>query len=67
MSIKNSVLLIFASIVLSVCSVSCGPIEKGDYSKGSTTIYCDEGFKNILEEEIQVFEYHYPEASIIPY
>lgn len=46
---------------------ACGRIEKGDYSKGSDTIYCDEGFKNILEEEIAVFEYHYPEASIIPF
>lgn len=28
---------------------------------------CDEGFKNILDEEIEVFEYSYPEASIIPF
>ena len=28
---------------------------------------CDDGFKNILEEEIEVFEYSYPESSIIPF
>lgn len=47
--------------------MSCQKTEKGNYSRGSATVYCDEGFKNILEEEIEVFEYTYPEASIIPY
>ena len=27
---------------------------------------CDESFQNILEQEIAVFEYQYPEASIMP-
>lgn len=35
--------------------------------KGSATIFCDDGFKNILDEEIEVFEYTYPESSIIPF
>lgn len=48
-------------------AASCAKTEKGSYSRGSATIYCDEGFKNILDEEIEVFEYTYPEASIIPY
>lgn len=58
---------IVALLALSFLMASCNPTVKGDYSKGSATIYCDEGFKNILDEEISVFEYHYPEASIIPY
>lgn len=59
--------IIFAmSCIVAFCN-SCGPIEKGEYSRGSSTIYCDEGFKSILEEEIAVFEYTYPEASIIPF
>ena len=41
--------------------------QKGEYAKGSATVYCDEGFKTILDEEIQVFEFSYPEASIIPF
>lgn len=30
-------------------------------------MYCDEGFRNVLDEEIEVFEYTYPTASIIPF
>lgn len=56
---------------LAVCALlgaaSCTPIKKGEYASGSATIYCDDGFKNVLEEEIQLFEYTYPEASIIPF
>ncbi len=46
---------------------ACSPIKKGEYAKGSGTVYCDDGFKNILDEEINVFEYSYPDASIIPF
>lgn len=47
--------------------ISCQETKRGEYVKGNTTIFCDEGFKNILDEEIEVFEYTYPEASIIPF
>lgn len=30
-------------------------------------MYCDDGFRQILQEEIEVFEYQYPESAIIPY
>lgn len=46
---------------------SCTPIKRGEYASGSATIFCDDGFKNILEEEIEVFEYTYPQASILPF
>ena len=46
---------------------ACTPIKKGEYASGSATIFCDEGFKNILEEEIEVFEFTYPNASILPF
>lgn len=49
-----------------VCAIGCSPIKKGEYAKGSATIFCDDGFKNILDEEIEVFEFTYPDASIIP-
>ncbi len=48
-------------------AVSCTPVKRGEYASGSATIYCDDGFKNILDEEIEVFEYTYPESSIIPF
>ncbi len=46
---------------------SCTPIKRGEYADGSATVYCDEGFRNVLDEEIEVFEYTYPTASIIPF
>lgn len=46
---------------------SCGEIKRGEYAKGTATIFCDDGFKNILDEEIEVFEYSYPGSSIIPF
>lgn len=50
-----------------VGAISCTPVKRGEYASGSATIYCDDGFKNILEEEIEVFEYTYPNSSIIPF
>ncbi len=67
MRIKSIICLTLAATLLLGVAASCAKTEKGSYSRGSATIYCDEGFKNILDEEIEVFEYTYPEASIIPY
>lgn len=47
--------------------VSCAKTQRGEYVKGSATIFCDDGFKNILEEEIEVFEFSYPGSSILPF
>lgn len=55
------------SLLLATGMISCGEVKRGEYAKGSATIYCDDGFRNILEEEIEVFEYSYPESSIIPF
>ncbi|MDE5573152.1 MAG: substrate-binding domain-containing protein, partial [Muribaculaceae bacterium] len=42
--------------------------RKGNTStSGLTTVMCDNSFKNIMQQEIDVYEYCYPEASIIPY
>lgn len=58
---------IFASAALIAAALtSCGEVKRGEYVKGADTIYCDDGFRNILEEEIDVFEYSYPGSSIIP-
>ena len=48
-------------------AAGCSPIKKGEYAAGSATIFCDDGFQRILNEEIEVFEYTYPESSIIPF
>lgn len=60
-----SVLLTAALTLLG--AAACTPVKRGEYAAGSATLFCDEGFRNILEEEIEVFEFSYPEASIIPF
>lgn len=49
-----------------VMMTSCGEVKRGEYVSGSASIYCDDGFKHILEEEIDVFEYQYKDSSIVP-
>ena len=48
-------------------AIGCTPVKRGEYAAGSATIFCDDGFRNILQEEIEVFEYTYPQSSIIPF
>ncbi len=55
------------SALLALGAVSCTKVKRGEYAKGSATIFCDDGFRNILNEEIEVFEFSYPESSIIPF
>lgn len=55
-----------ASMIAMIATTSCTPIKKGEYASGTATIYVDDGFRTILEEEIEVFEYTYPNASILP-
>lgn len=64
-TIKYAMIGLSALVGLGV--VSCGEIKRGEYAKGSATIFCDDGFRNILDEEIEVFEFSYPESSIIPF
>jgi len=64
---KLKSLLFVCGAMLLLGVVGCTPIKRGEYAKGSATVFCDDGFRNILEEEIEVFEYSYPEASIIPF
>lgn len=58
-------LSLMATLLLGIFS-SCGEIKRGENTKGVTTVFCEDGFKNILEEEIEVFEYQYHDSSIIP-
>ncbi|MDE6444507.1 MAG: substrate-binding domain-containing protein, partial [Muribaculaceae bacterium] len=60
-TVSSAILLAGLAVVC-----SCTPIKKGEYANGTATIFCDDGFKNVLDEEIEVFEYSYPNASILP-
>lgn len=55
------------ALLTTLGAASCAKIKKGEYAKGTATVFCDDGFKKILDEEIEVFEYSYPGSSIIPF
>lgn len=64
---KKSLTIMLLSVLVALGVSSCGEIKKGEYVKGAASIFCDDGFRTILDEEIGVFEYTYPESSIIPF
>lgn len=55
-------------MVLAVMAfASCGEVKRGEYAAGTAAVFCDDGFKNILDEEIQAFEFTYKDATIVPF
>ena len=67
MNILSRITLAASAIAITAAAVGCSPVKRGEYAAGSATIFCDDGFRNILDEEIEVFEYSYPQSSIIPF
>ncbi len=59
---------ILAVAALSVGATSCMRYEKKENTAttGTATLVCDNSFQNILSQEIDVFEYQYPDAHILP-
>jgi len=63
----NTILLIAVLMQVVVAMTSCGDQRhKSTSTRGIARIMCDESFQSVLEQEIAVFEYQYPEASIMP-
>lgn len=58
---------IAAIAVMAVAVSSCDKKPKSTASSGIATIACDASFENIIQQEIDVFEFNYKQASIIPY
>lgn len=46
---------------------ACGRYEKktNTATSGTSTLFCDDSFENIMEQEIDVFEYIYPDAHVL--
>ena len=64
---KISNILGLSALVALFMLVSCGDQRpKSTSTRGIAKIMCDESFQSVLEQEIAVFEYQYPEASIMP-
>lgn len=66
MKLKSCLSALSAIALLSLLSTSCGEVKRGEYVSGASSLYCDDGFKNVLEEEIDVFEFIYKTPSILP-
>lgn len=58
--------LIIAAMPLLMLA-ACGKYEKktNTSTSGTSTLFCDESFENIMEQEIDVFEYIYPDAHVL--
>ena len=66
---KGSNAAVIAACVASLAMFSsCGnrPKPQNTSTSGLISIVCDESFQNIINQEIEVFEYTYPKANIIP-
>ena len=63
---KTFKLFALAIAIMAIAS-SCGEIKRGEYASGTDAVFCDDGFKNILDEEIQAFEFTYKDATIVPF
>lgn len=53
--------------VFAVATPSCMKYEKDPHSStsGTATMVCDNSFENIFQQEVDVFEYQYPDAHIL--
>ena len=61
----NAMLLVAVMALLALAA--CGDQRpKSTSTRGIAKIMCEESFQSVLEQEIAVFEYQYPEASIMP-
>ncbi len=66
---KKTDLILIATLVVSLLAMTgCGKNQqpKSTSTRGVARILSDESFQSVLEQEIAVFEYQYPEASIVP-
>ncbi|MBD5419545.1 MAG: hypothetical protein HDR48_05880 [Bacteroides sp.] len=50
-----------------IALASCTEVKRGEYAAGTAAVFCDDGFKNILDEEIQAFEFTYKDATIVSF
>lgn len=55
-----------AAFAAAVILASCTEVKRGEYVSGPGAIFCDDGFRNIMTDEIEAFEYTYKDASILP-
>lgn len=69
MKLKLNISFWAASLLLLGAAASCTPYSKQHQNDGATSghfkMACDESFQNVLDQEIDVFEYQYPKATVL--
>ena len=63
----NKILTPVVAVALTAAATSCLKYEKSanSHTTGTTTVVCDNTFQNIMAQEVDVFEYQYPDAHIL--
>ncbi len=63
----NTIVVAALALSLGLGASSCLKYEKDPHSStsGTATLVCDNTFENILNQEVDVFEYQYPDAHIL--
>lgn len=67
MKIKNILSATAMAILMGTAMVSCGDKSGNKATSPLGLVACDESFERILQQEVEVFEYCYPQYSIMPY
>lgn len=62
---KKNLIIVF-SLLFALGIGSCAKVKRGEYAKGTAYLVADDGYKRIMDDEIEVFEYQYPDALILP-
>lgn len=67
MTFKRLIYSLLFVAVLTCLAVSCNKGKKNNKGvvNGFSKVMCDESFKNILDDEIEVFEYSYKDANVL--
>ncbi len=67
MKYKNTILSITLLMAMALLTASCNKGKKqASAVSGLSKVICDESFKNVLDDEIQVFEFSYKDANVLP-
>ena len=65
MTIKSFIFSLMIVTVVALLLPSCNKGKKAATVSGMSKVMCDESFKNVLDDEIEVFEYSYKDASVL--
>ena len=65
MTIKSFIFSLMIVTAVTLLLPSCNKGKKAATVSGMSKVMCDESFKNVLDDEIEVFEYSYKDASVL--